>query len=103
MHQTFTATPPAARVLTLNEVASILRISRGSAYEAAKRGEIPTIRFGRRLVVPSEAFEKMLSGNHEPERTKPADPRGPHRAAFSPGPSSRPSRRVHDDIGRTSQ
>jgi len=51
------------RVKTLNEVASLLRISRGSAYEAAKRKEIPTIRIGRRLLVPSDAFEKLLSGN----------------------------------------
>ena len=51
------------RVKTLNEVASLLRISRGSAYEAAKRREIPTIRIGRRLLVPSDALEKLLSGN----------------------------------------
>lgn len=51
------------RVKTLNEVASLLRISRGSAYEAAKRKEIPTIRIGRRLLVPSDALERLLSGN----------------------------------------
>ena len=51
------------RVRTLNEVASLLRISRGSAYEAAKRKEIPTIRIGRRLLVPSDALERLLSGN----------------------------------------
>jgi excisionase family DNA binding protein len=83
MHQTFTATPPAARVLTLNEVASILRISRGSAYEAARRGEIPTIRFGRRLVVPADVLEKMLSGDYKPDRAQLADRRGAHRATSS--------------------
>ena len=56
-------TPPARRVVTLNEAALILRISRGSAYEAAKRKEIPTIRIGRRLLVPCDALERMLSGN----------------------------------------
>jgi excisionase family DNA binding protein len=50
------------RVKTVDEVASLLRISRGSAYEAAKRGEIPTIRIGRRLLVPSDALERLLSG-----------------------------------------
>jgi excisionase family DNA binding protein len=50
------------RVKTLDEVASLLRISRGSAYEAAKRKEIPTIRIGRRLLVPSDALERLLSG-----------------------------------------
>ena len=51
------------RVKTLNEVASVLRISRGSAYEAAKRKEIPTIRIGRRLLVPCEALDRLLSGS----------------------------------------
>lgn len=51
------------RVNTLDEVAALLRISRGSAYEAAKRKEIPTIRIGRRLLVPSDALERLLSGN----------------------------------------
>jgi excisionase family DNA binding protein len=56
-------TKPERRVCTLSEAASILRISRGSAYEAAKRKEIPTIRIGRRLLVPLAALERMLAGN----------------------------------------
>lgn len=55
--------PLEGRVITLNEAASILRISRGSAYEAAKRREIPTIRIGRRLLVPLVAFDRMLAGD----------------------------------------
>jgi excisionase family DNA binding protein len=54
---------PERRVVTLKETASILRISRGSAYEAAKRKEISTIRIGRRLLVPLAALERMLAGN----------------------------------------
>jgi len=53
---------PKSRVNTLDEVAAVLRVSRGSAYEAAKRKEIPTIRIGRRLLVPSDWLEKILSG-----------------------------------------
>jgi len=49
-------------VMTLAEVASLLRISKNSAYEAARRGEIPTIKIGRRLIVPADAFERLLSG-----------------------------------------
>ena len=62
MNQKLTANQLEGRVKTLNEVAALLRISRGSAYEAAKRKEIPTIRIGRRLLVPSDALERMLSG-----------------------------------------
>jgi excisionase family DNA binding protein len=54
---------PRGRVITVAEVAALLRISRGSAYEAAKRGEIPTIRIGRRLLVPREGFERLLAGS----------------------------------------
>jgi excisionase family DNA binding protein len=63
VNQKSTANQLEGRVKTLNEVAALLRISRGSAYEAAKRKEIPTIRIGRRLLVPSDALERMLSGN----------------------------------------
>jgi excisionase family DNA binding protein len=57
-----TSKPP-RRVVTLNEAAVILRISRASAYQAAKTKEIPTIRIGRRLLVPLVALERMLACN----------------------------------------
>jgi excisionase family DNA binding protein len=56
-------TMPERRVVTLDEAAVLLRISRGSAYQAAKTKEIPTIRIGRRLLVPVAALERMLDGN----------------------------------------
>ncbi len=48
---------------TVEEVAKMLGIGRNSAYEAVARGEIPTIRVGKRLLVPKAALEKLLSGN----------------------------------------
>ena len=48
-------------VFTIEEAAARLRISRGSAYEAARRGEIPVLRIGRRLLVPRLALDRMLS------------------------------------------
>lgn len=47
---------------TIDETATILGISRNKAYEAAKRGEIPVIRIGKRLLVPKAALEKLLGG-----------------------------------------
>ena len=35
-------------------------LGRDGSYEAAKRGEMPVIRFGRRLRVPVAALERML-------------------------------------------
>jgi excisionase family DNA binding protein len=39
----------------------ILGLSKCSAYAAANAGTLPTIRIGRRLVVPRHAFEKLLA------------------------------------------
>lgn len=47
--------------LTIDEAARALGISRNSAFAAAHRGEIPTLKIGRRLLVPKVAFEKMLA------------------------------------------
>lgn len=46
--------------MTVSEVAAALKIGRGLAYEAVRRGEIPAIRVGRRLLVPRRALEKLL-------------------------------------------
>jgi excisionase family DNA binding protein len=39
-------------VLTIHETARFLRISLGLAYAGARRGDLPTVRVGRRLLVP---------------------------------------------------
>ena len=52
-------------VITVEEASEILRISRNGAYEAVKRGEIPSIRIGRRVLIPRVALEKMLRAETE--------------------------------------
>jgi excisionase family DNA binding protein len=47
--------------MTVEEAGLALGISRGSAYEAARSGELPTIRLGRRLVCPTAAIRRMLA------------------------------------------
>ena len=47
-------------VLTVETAGRRLGLSRPSAYLAVKRGEIPVIRIGRRLLVPIAALEKLL-------------------------------------------
>jgi len=46
--------------LKVEEVAKMLGISRNLAYEMARTGQLPTLRFGRRLLVPRHALERML-------------------------------------------
>ena len=48
---------------SIEEAARLLGIARNSAYEAAKRREIPTIKIGRRLLVPKVALDRLLSGS----------------------------------------
>ena len=48
-------------VYTVEEAAELLEISLPSAYQAIKKGEIPVIRIGRRILVPVAALEKMLA------------------------------------------
>jgi excisionase family DNA binding protein len=38
----------------------ILGLSKCSAYAAAKNGSLPTVRVGRRLIVPRLALERLL-------------------------------------------
>lgn len=52
--------PEERPVLTIEEVCPILGFSRSSAYLAAQRGDIPTIRIGRRVMVPTAALRRML-------------------------------------------
>ena len=47
-------------VLTPTETAKLLRIGRGTVYEQIRLGVIPSIRLGRRLLVPRAALIKML-------------------------------------------
>ena len=47
--------------LTVEEAGNILGISRGLAYEMARCGKLPTIRFGHRILIPKVALEKMLN------------------------------------------
>ncbi len=47
--------------LTVGEAGHILGISRGLAYEMARCGKLPTIRFGHRILIPKVALEKMLN------------------------------------------
>jgi excisionase family DNA binding protein len=50
-------------VLTVSEAAAALGISRAHAYELVARGELPSLRLGRRIVVPRRGLERLLDGD----------------------------------------
>jgi excisionase family DNA binding protein len=45
---------------TVEEAARVLGISRAKAYQCVRSGEIPSIRFGRRMLVPRVALAKLV-------------------------------------------
>jgi excisionase family DNA binding protein len=48
-------------VYEVPEAGAKLGLSRSRSYQAAQRGEIPTIRIGKLWKVPKAAFDQMLS------------------------------------------
>lgn len=50
------------KVCTVSETAKMLRISRATAYEGVRSGSIPSIRVGRRVLIPLVALEALLRG-----------------------------------------
>jgi excisionase family DNA binding protein len=64
--------------LTVTEAAEALGISRASAYEAARTGALPVLRFGRRLLVPRAAFDRLLETG---QLARPNEAAGPRKRA----------------------
>ena len=54
--------------LTVDEAAALLGMSRSGAYNAIRDGNIPNIKIGRLIRVPSAPLRKLL-GIEEPHNT----------------------------------
>jgi excisionase family DNA binding protein len=46
--------------MSVDDAAEVLGISRSLAYELVRKGELPSLRLGRRLVVPVRAVEALV-------------------------------------------
>ena len=53
-------------VLTVDEAAAYLRISRGLAFAAVRDGNLPSVRIGRRILIPRRQLEALLDGTPPP-------------------------------------
>ena len=49
--------------ITIEQTAQVLGLGRTAAYDAARRGELPTRRLGRRLLVPVPALLEWLGAD----------------------------------------
>lgn len=47
--------------MSVPEAGRLLGLGIHGSYAAAKRGEIPTLKFGKKLRVPRRALERMLA------------------------------------------
>ncbi len=48
------------RTYTVDEAAAVLGISRTTAYECVKSGELPSLRFRRQIVIPATALKALV-------------------------------------------
>lgn len=59
-------TPDQQPTMSVEAAGVVLGLGRSAAYAAVERGEIPAIRFGRRLVVPTAALRRLLALDETP-------------------------------------
>ncbi len=52
-------------LMSVDEAAKFLGVSRNTAYEAVKRGEIPTMRIGRLIKVLRRPLMKMAGADED--------------------------------------
>ena len=57
-------TAPKAETTTVRRAARRLGISDGAAYAAARNGELPVIRIGKRMLIPLAALNRLLEGSN---------------------------------------
>lgn len=50
----------------VEEAARLLGIGRNQAYAAVRRGDIPCIKVGRRMVIPKASLDRLLAGETPP-------------------------------------
>jgi excisionase family DNA binding protein len=51
------------QTMSIEEAARLLGIGRNNAYLAARNGEIPIIKIGKRILVLKEPLKRMLEGS----------------------------------------
>lgn len=65
-----TATSADRKTFSTQEAADFLGVSQWLILELVKRGELPSLRLGRRIVVPRAALDQMLESATRRERPR---------------------------------
>ena len=58
-------------VCTVEECAALLGLSRGSTYQACRRGELPALKVGARYVIPVRRLASLLGVEIDTEQVPP--------------------------------
>jgi excisionase family DNA binding protein len=59
---------PEKLVYSVVEAGRLLGLGRSASYEAARGGELPTIKIGGRYKVPKAALQRLLESAEQPGR-----------------------------------
>jgi excisionase family DNA binding protein len=76
-------TPEEQPTVSVEQAAQWLGLGRSACYEAVRRGEVPVLKFGRTLRVPTARLRVLLGLDAEPEPDSPTGtvvPMHPERA-----------------------
>ena len=57
-------TPEERPTMTVDEACPFYGLSRGAMFAAVRNGEIPSIRVGRRILLPTAAVRRQLQIDH---------------------------------------
>ena len=83
-------------VLTVDEAAELLRISRTATYDAVRRGELLAVRIGRTIRVPRHAVVQLIGLTDSASATGAPSQHAPHGGA-SQYPNTQPNEAADDD------
>lgn len=56
-----TETSSERRTMSVGQAAEVLGISRTTAYECVRTGELPALRLGGRIVIPTQVVDELLA------------------------------------------
>lgn len=65
--------PAVQMLLSVDETARALRVSRATVFELISTADLPTIRVGRRRLVPMEALRLWIADRMEPNARRHAE------------------------------
>ncbi|MFF4195178.1 helix-turn-helix domain-containing protein [Nonomuraea sp. NPDC001831] len=55
--------------MTVTEAAALLDLHRDVAYDAVRRGDLPSLRIGRKILIPTAKLAAMLGLSYVPEES----------------------------------